>query len=85
MLQMFMKPYLTRVTRYTIAPQGEHSFSEQAIQVELVDEAAGEHIRITTQLDTMQLQQEVPIDIAEWPHVAAAVRKLIKESKRNEA
>ena len=85
MLRMFMKPYLTRVTRYTIASQGESSFSEQAIQVELVDEGAGEHIRITTQLDTVQLNQEVPIDIEEWPHVEAAVRKLIKESKRNEA
>lgn len=84
MLRMFMKPYLTRVTRYTIAPQGEPLFAERAIQVELDDEAAGEYIKITTQFDDAENQQ-VSLDIAEWPHVEAAVRKLIKESKRNEA
>ena len=84
MLRMFMKPYLTRVTRYTIAPQGEPLFAERAIQVELDDEAAGEYIKITTQFDDAENQQ-VSLDIEEWPHVEAAVRKLIKESKRNEA
>lgn len=77
-----MKPYLTRATRYTIAPVGEPLFAERAIQVELDDEAAGEYIKITTQFDDAEKQQ-IGIDIAEWPHVATAVRKLIKESERN--
>jgi len=77
-----MKPYITRATRYTVSQLGESLFSEQAIQVELEDEAAGEYIKITTQFEDAEKQQ-IGIDIDEWPHVAAAVRKLIRESKRN--
>ena len=41
-----MKPYETRVTQLTVAPEGEAIFSEAATTITIDDEAAGEFVKV---------------------------------------
>ena len=75
--------YKTRSTRITVAPVGEPLFSEQATSISIDDEAAGEFVVIEQNRDDQE-HGKVSIEPDEWPHVAAAVDRLLKEIKANE-
>ena len=75
--------YKTRITRITVAPVGEPIFSEQATSVAIDDEDAGGFVVIEQSRDDQE-SGKVAIDPEEWPHVAAAVERLLKEIKANE-
>ena len=65
---------LTRVTRLTISPPGEPIFSDQTIDVEIEDDAAGEYIKISNPSG-----QSICINPDEWPFVKDAVENLLHE------
>ena len=76
--------YKTRITRITVASLGEPLFSEQATSILIDDEAAGEFVVIEQSRDSTEGAARVCIDPDEWPHVAEAVERLLKEIKANE-
>ena len=70
------KPEKIRITRLTIAPEGEPIFSESATHVEIEDEASGEFIRIRQINDNAQ-PGEISIDVSQWPLFKEAVEAMI--------
>jgi hypothetical protein len=70
-----MTEYDTRVTAITVAPQGQPIYSEQATQVNIVDETGGEFVEVCqsgrTDLGKIAIMPE------EWPALRDAVNKLI--------
>jgi len=67
-----------RVTRLTVAPEGEPIFSECATRVEIDDEAAGEYIKIRQTNDHSE-KGTVLINPEEWERIKEAVEILMKE------
>lgn len=68
--------YKTRITELTIVPNGHKLYSERATQIRIEDESAGEFIQV---LQPSNDDKGVRFDPEEWPHVAAAIGKLVKE------
>lgn len=56
-------------TAWVVRPKGAPLFSERAYKVELVDEAAGVFIRLSSMADG----KEVGIDIDEWHALRGAI------------
>lgn len=76
-----MKPYHTRITRLTVLPKGDPIFSEFATDISIEDEAGGEFIEITQHADSEE-PQKIRVDFEEWPHIRAAVNRLVKDIAR---
>lgn len=74
------KPYLTRVTRLTIAPCGDPIYAESATHVEVEDEAAGEYICVRQSYDKA-VSNEIYLDGENWPAIRDAIETLMKETK----
>jgi hypothetical protein len=70
----------TRITKLTVLPPGEPIFCERATNVEIVDEAAGEFLELTQSGDDFG---KIRFDVDEWPHIKAAVDRLIVEMKND--
>jgi hypothetical protein len=68
--------YETRVTRLTVNVVGDPIFSEQATHIELIDNAAGEHVRVTQDTDDAKAGR-IHIAAEEWPHIKAAIEQLL--------
>jgi hypothetical protein len=66
----------TRTTRLTVAPKDEPIFSEQAILVEIVDEAAGEYVTVTALHGG-----PVSINPEEWPALRDAIDRMIADCR----
>lgn len=73
--------YKTRVTRLSIAPEGEPIFSEQCTNVSIDDESGGEFIVIEQQSGRPDPGQKIRIDSDEWTHIKAAVETLLKDCR----
>ena len=71
--------YETRITSYTVAPAGEPTYSEQATQVNLVDESGGEFIEVC-QSGRSDLGK-IAINPDEWPELRKAIDSLIKQCR----
>lgn len=69
----------TRVTRLTVAPRGDQTYSEMATHVEIVDEAAGEFVKVS-QSKASGLA-ETFIDPSEWPAIRAAINRMIAQCR----
>jgi len=67
-----------RVTRLTVAPEGEPIFSECATHIEIDDEAAGEYIKIRQTTDHSEAGT-ILINREEWAGIKEAVETLMKE------
>ena len=68
--------YETIVTRLTIRPVGGPIFANEAIHVEMEDEAAGEFVVIRQCRDDSE--QSVRVDPDEWPTVRSAVNRIAR-------
>ena len=75
-----MKPYETRVTQLTVAPEGEVIFSEAATIITIDDEAAGEFVKVKQSHDAAE-PGEVYFDSDNWPVVRDAIETLLKNTR----
>lgn len=71
---------MNRITRITVAPDGEPMFSEMAINAEIEDEGAGEFISLSGSGES----GKVFVNPCEWPEVCQAVNTLIRQIAKNE-
>ena len=71
----------TRITKLTVVPHGEPIFCERATSIEIVDEAAGEFFELTQSGDDFG---KIRFDVEEWPHIRAAIERLMVEIQDNE-
>jgi hypothetical protein len=72
----------TRITRLTVAPENEPTYSERATHVMIKDEAAGEFVVIEQHLDGGG-ESKIAIDPEEWAAIRDAVSRLMGEIERN--
>jgi len=64
--------YETRTTKIIVGVKGEQVFSDSITEIEIIDEAAGEFVEIR------QDDKKLRFDVDEWPHVRAAINKMVK-------
>ena len=67
--------YEVRTTQLTLTPKGDPIFSERAMHLRIVDEAAGEFVEIA------QEEGAIQIDRDEWPHLRSAIEEMFKQCK----
>jgi hypothetical protein len=72
--------YETRTLKIAVCVKGEPIFHTGTTEIEIVDEAAGEFLKITQSPDDGEPGQ-IRIDPTEWPHLKAAIEKMIKECR----
>ena len=65
--------YETRTLKIAVCIKGEAIFHEGTTEIEIIDEAAGEFLKIT--------QSNEEVDPHEWPMLKAAIEKIIKECR----
>jgi len=72
--------YETRTLKIGVCRKGEQIFHESMTEIEIVDEVAGEFLKITQCPDDKEIQ-EIRIDPEEWPTMKAAIDKMFKECR----
>jgi hypothetical protein len=68
--------YEIRVNRVVVLPQGKEIFHEEATYVEIVDDAAGEYVKVWNSQDSC-----VSFDTKEWPALRDAIDYMVKECR----
>jgi hypothetical protein len=63
----------TRVIKIVVNKGGDPVFSERAITVEIVDEAAGEFVEVC-----QNCEPKLAIDPDEWPALRSAINRMIR-------
>jgi hypothetical protein len=76
--------YITRITKMTVLPEGKPIFSEQATQIEIVNEEDGEFLKITQEPGNSDYEGAVCIDPNEWPSIKATIETMLEDIKRHE-
>ena len=74
-----MRDYVTRTTTRTVLPAGETIFSEMATQIKIVDEAAGEFVKIEQERGAINVNEK------EWKIIRGEVDdmfKVIREAEK---
>jgi len=77
-----MKPYTSRITQMTIAPEGEHIFSEMATVISIDDEAIGEYLIIE---QPCRENANIAINPEEWDVIRATIDQMFAEIKAHES
>jgi hypothetical protein len=72
--------YETRTLKIAVGVKGEPIFHEGTTEIEIVDEAAGEYLKITQSMDNVE-PGTILIDPYEWPTIKAGIDKKIKECR----
>jgi hypothetical protein len=72
--------YETRTLKIGVVTKGESIFHQSMTEIEIVDEAAGEFLKISQHSDDKDTQ-EILIDPTEWTTLKAAIEKMIKECR----
>jgi hypothetical protein len=72
--------YETRTLKIAVCVKGEPIFHEGVTEIEIVDEAAGEFLKITQSDDDVE-SGKIKIDPIEWPMLKAAIDRMIKECR----
>ena len=67
--------YETRTTKVTIVPKGQPIFNQEATEVEIVDEAAGEYVEVRQCSD--QYDGKIGITVEEWPTIRKAIDDML--------
>jgi len=70
--------YEARTTQITLTPKGAAIFSEYAVHIRIVDEAAGEFVEVA------QEEGKIRIDREEWPHLRDAIEGMVAHCKDQE-
>ena len=75
------KKQMSRITKVTVIPEGEPLFSEMATEVEIVDEAGGEFIKVSQCHSRVgdDARGEICIAPEEWPTLKLAIDEMIRE------
>ena len=72
--------YQTRTLIIAIGVKGEPIFHEGATEIEIIDEAAGEFLKITQSPDDAE-SGVIKIDPHEWPMLKAGIDRMMKECR----
>jgi hypothetical protein len=72
--------YETRTLKIAVCVKGEPIFHEGTTEIEIVDEAAGEFLKIKQSDDDTE-QATIKIDPIEWPMIKAGIDKMMKECR----
>ena len=72
--------YETRTLKIAVCVKGEPIFHEGTTEIEIVDEAAGEFLKITQSPDDAE-PGAIKIDPHEWPMLKAAIDRMMKECR----
>lgn len=72
-----MKPYIERVIKVVVLPDGEPVFSEHATEIEIQDEAGGEFVVVRQVHDGSNGANEIRLTDEEWPMVRAAIDRMM--------
>jgi hypothetical protein len=75
--------YETRTLKIAVCVKGEPIFHEGVTEIEIVDEAAGEFLKITQSDDDVE-SGVIKIDPHEWPMLKAGIDKMIKECRSHD-
>lgn len=74
-----MNPYIERITKITILPDGQPIFSELATHIEIEDEASGEFLIISQDGgSTDRKPNSISIMPEEWPTIRDGIEKMMK-------
>jgi len=73
-----MAEYKERITKVVVLPEGKSIFCEMATEIEIIDEAAGEFLRLT-QCREKGERQVIEINHEEWPTLKKAIEKMLWE------
>lgn len=74
--------YTSRITQITVLPVGDPIFSEKATVISIVDETAGEYIKVEQQADTTsKTDQTLLFDPEEWEEVKGVIDQMFKDIK----
>ena len=71
-----MKPYIERVIKVVVLPDGEPVFSEHATEIEIQDESGGEFV-VVRQTYGSEGKNEIRLTDEEWPMVRAAIDRMM--------
>jgi len=72
--------YETRTLKIGVLMKGESIFHKSMTEIEIIDEAGGEFLKITQSPDDKETQ-EILIDPYEWPTLKDAIDKMINECR----
>jgi hypothetical protein len=72
-----------RPIKIVVVPKGEKIFNERATEVEIIDDAAGEFVRII-QSDEAAEVGTIQIDPAEWPILRKAIDRMVRDCRNYE-
>jgi hypothetical protein len=72
--------YETRTLKIAVCVKGEPIFHEGVTEIEIVDEAAGEFLKIKQSIDNEE-PGTILIDPVEWPMIKAGIDKMMKECR----
>jgi hypothetical protein len=64
-----------RTTKVSVVPKGEPLFNQEATEIEIVDEAAGEFIEVRQCSDAYD--GKIGITVEEWPTIRKAIDDMI--------
>lgn len=70
----------TRITRWHVLPPKAALFDEQAISIEIEDEAGGEFVKICQTTDSVQ-PGEIRLNPEEWPALREAIDRAVAECR----
>jgi hypothetical protein len=72
--------YEARTLKIAVGVKGEPIFHEGTTEIEIIDEAAGEFLKITQSMDNAE-PGVIRIDTIEWPMLKAAINRMMKECR----
>ena len=72
--------YQTRTLKIAVGVKGEPIFHEGTTEIEIIDEAAGEFLKITQSTDDAE-PGAIKIDPHEWPMLKAGIDRMMKECR----
>jgi hypothetical protein len=75
--------YQTRTLKIAVCIKGEAIFHEGTTEIEIVDEAAGEFLKVTQSPDDAE-PGVIKIDPHEWPMLKAAIDRMMKECRSHD-
>lgn len=71
--------YETRITQITIVPEKKPLFSEEATDISIEDEAAGEFVVIKQSAITKN--GVIAVTAEDWPAIRDAIDRMVKECR----
>jgi len=77
--------YETRVISVIVCPRGEPTFSELVTRIEIVDEAAGEFIKVTQEGGHTDYGKSIAIEDGDWPVLRGAIDAMVAQCRRGDA